>query len=303
MTLTDLIAELERLQLNRLQTGDDCHFRIEVSNMLPIILAELKAAAGLRAEVERLKRGDFTPEEFQGLCHHRDEQPNCTREDFYQGCHEYQQKLFGASSLGAADSLTAELEEERFDHHDTKEKLAAVTRERDELAKGLADVLNLEPLENGLSRRPTVCSATAAETSPPCDCYSCVSMRHHEAKQRGRELLARVQAKGETDKVWDCPNCNYFNAGPICTHCGQARVRQPAPAATHESPCPCCGQILGCYCHEHPHQDNPKCPGRNLVATVTCPDCDSYESGSVCHTCHGAKVVPQPQAAPAPGGE
>lgn len=48
-------------------------------------------------ERDRLKRGDFTPEEFQSLCHHRDEKPNCTATDFYEGCHLYQQKLFGAS--------------------------------------------------------------------------------------------------------------------------------------------------------------------------------------------------------------
>ena len=50
----------------------------------------------LVAEVRRLKRGDFTPKEFQDLCHHRDERPGCTRESFEAGCREYQRKLFGS---------------------------------------------------------------------------------------------------------------------------------------------------------------------------------------------------------------
>jgi hypothetical protein len=49
----------------------------------------------LETEVIRLKRGDFTPEEFQDLCHHRDEKEGCTLEDFSQGCLDYQRKLFG----------------------------------------------------------------------------------------------------------------------------------------------------------------------------------------------------------------
>ncbi len=47
----------------------------------------------LREEIARLKRGDFTPEEFQNLCHNMN--PNCKREDFESGCLKYQNKLFG----------------------------------------------------------------------------------------------------------------------------------------------------------------------------------------------------------------
>jgi hypothetical protein len=49
-------------------------------------------------EITRLKRGEFTPEEFQALCHHRDERPGCTRADFEAGCDEYQRKLFGPAA-------------------------------------------------------------------------------------------------------------------------------------------------------------------------------------------------------------
>lgn len=47
----------------------------------------------LLEEVTRLKRGDFTPEEFQKICHNLPE--DCKREDFEKGCKEYQEKLFG----------------------------------------------------------------------------------------------------------------------------------------------------------------------------------------------------------------
>lgn len=46
----------------------------------------------LRTEVERLRRGDFTEEEFQNLCHKFGEGDY---ERFCDGCDEYQRKLFG----------------------------------------------------------------------------------------------------------------------------------------------------------------------------------------------------------------
>lgn len=48
----------------------------------------------LAAEVVRLKKGDFTEQEFQNLCH------NFSADDvarFKQGCTEYQRKLFGCT--------------------------------------------------------------------------------------------------------------------------------------------------------------------------------------------------------------
>ena len=46
----------------------------------------------LIAEVQRLKRGDFSQEEFQNLCHNFDESEECR---FLDGCRDYQRKLFG----------------------------------------------------------------------------------------------------------------------------------------------------------------------------------------------------------------
>jgi hypothetical protein len=46
----------------------------------------------LLREIERLKRGDFTEEEFQNLCHNFSEADECR---FKRGCEEYQRKLFG----------------------------------------------------------------------------------------------------------------------------------------------------------------------------------------------------------------
>lgn len=48
----------------------------------------------LRAEVDRLKRGEFTEAEFQFLCH------NLSEDDerrFKRGCLDYQNKLFGGT--------------------------------------------------------------------------------------------------------------------------------------------------------------------------------------------------------------
>jgi hypothetical protein len=50
----------------------------------------------LKNEIERLKSGNFTEEEFQNLCH------NLTTDDaerFCNGCEEYQKKLFGYSPI------------------------------------------------------------------------------------------------------------------------------------------------------------------------------------------------------------
>ena len=55
----------------------------------------LRRLVEVEAENARLKRGEFTPKEFQGLCHHRDERPGCKPAEFFQGCEDYQRKLFG----------------------------------------------------------------------------------------------------------------------------------------------------------------------------------------------------------------
>lgn len=52
----------------------------------------------LHDELARLKRGDFTDEELQNLCHNLDESDY---EKFCAGCTEYQRKLFGKSPSDA----------------------------------------------------------------------------------------------------------------------------------------------------------------------------------------------------------
>src|SRR5688572_27790919 len=47
----------------------------------------------LEKEINRLKAGNFTEEEFQNLCHNKQIQDGY--ECFKQGCNEYQKKLFG----------------------------------------------------------------------------------------------------------------------------------------------------------------------------------------------------------------
>lgn len=52
----------------------------------------------LLEERDRLLRGDFTPEEFQDLCHDRSRED---RQAFFDGCAAYQTQLFGISERAA----------------------------------------------------------------------------------------------------------------------------------------------------------------------------------------------------------
>lgn len=49
----------------------------------------------LLSEINRLKSGDFTEEEFQNLCHKFQEDDACR---FAEGCVRYNEKLFGDKS-------------------------------------------------------------------------------------------------------------------------------------------------------------------------------------------------------------
>lgn len=52
----------------------------------------------LLAEIDRVKRGDLTPEEFQSLCHNLHERGTpCTRQEFEQGCVTFADQLFGTA--------------------------------------------------------------------------------------------------------------------------------------------------------------------------------------------------------------
>lgn len=66
-----------------------------------------KSYAELEAENARLRRGDFTPEEFQNLCH---KEPPLSFCDFAEGCHKYQRELFGKSDRDEAKGKIASLE-------------------------------------------------------------------------------------------------------------------------------------------------------------------------------------------------
>jgi Tfp pilus assembly protein PilO len=57
--------------------------------------------AAMKAEVERLKRGDFTEEEFHNLCHNLSEDDE---QRFKQGCSDYQKKLFGCKGRDNKES-------------------------------------------------------------------------------------------------------------------------------------------------------------------------------------------------------
>lgn len=79
----DIVVEArERLARNR-QTH-------RIGRLIEVRSGLLRALAN---EVERLRRGDFTAEEFQNLCHNTDVQAGF--DAFADGCEAYQQKLFG----------------------------------------------------------------------------------------------------------------------------------------------------------------------------------------------------------------
>jgi len=60
----------------------------------PTTCAELvRRLMSAEAEVTRLRRGEFTPQEFQDLCHNKSVQDGF--EAFADGCETYQEKLFG----------------------------------------------------------------------------------------------------------------------------------------------------------------------------------------------------------------
>lgn len=68
------------------------------SALVPLHAAELVKARRrieeAEAEITRLKEGNFTPEEFQNLCHNMPS--TATREAFVEGCRKYQDALFGS---------------------------------------------------------------------------------------------------------------------------------------------------------------------------------------------------------------
>jgi hypothetical protein len=80
----DIVAEARGL----LATYSVSAFRVDMSSVNIRQLVEV-----LCDEVERLRGGDFTPQEFQNLCHNTDIQAGF--EAFADGCEAYQQKMFG----------------------------------------------------------------------------------------------------------------------------------------------------------------------------------------------------------------
>lgn len=63
-----------------------------LANQRELIEAYRKKCELLEREIERLKAGRFTEEEFQNLCHNFTPDDACR---FKKGCEEYQKKLFG----------------------------------------------------------------------------------------------------------------------------------------------------------------------------------------------------------------
>jgi hypothetical protein len=58
-----------------------------------------KLYESLSKEIDRLKAGDLTPDEFQNLCHnlHLKDKP-CSRAEFEAGCRECADRIFGSKT-------------------------------------------------------------------------------------------------------------------------------------------------------------------------------------------------------------
>ncbi len=83
----------------------------------------------LAAEVDRLRRGDFTEEEFQGLCHKFQEADACR---FAQGCVDYNRKLFGDESRLTLAPPEAEPQCVKWDREQTAYLYERLGRTEDE---------------------------------------------------------------------------------------------------------------------------------------------------------------------------
>jgi multidrug resistance efflux pump len=96
--LLQVALAAERAKVEKLEKERDAFMAA-----LSVRLDELSTAI---AEVERLKRGDFTADEFQNLCHNNTEMEAAgnTAEEFCKGCETYQVKLFGKSPIASLRS-------------------------------------------------------------------------------------------------------------------------------------------------------------------------------------------------------
>jgi hypothetical protein len=86
----------------------DYEWQLTASDRRPVNTAGLEnPIASALKEIERLREGNFTPEEFQNLCHSKTVQEGF--EAFARGCQDYQQKLFGKCDRLSTDDLAAQI--------------------------------------------------------------------------------------------------------------------------------------------------------------------------------------------------
>ena len=143
------------------------------------LVAEIRR---LDAEAERLRRGDFTEEEFQNLCHNFDE---ADLERFGKGCEAYQRKLFGAcwkeQRIKEDSCIIAGLAGKVADARDENERLRGachshVRREAEfrETIRELVEVLLANvarPLTVREAQLCRVCRICRCRAGVPCQCH------------------------------------------------------------------------------------------------------------------------------------
>jgi hypothetical protein len=89
--LPALAEEMKKLEAEARQYKEA--YEVEIS-----ITREMSGReAFLHEEIDRLRTGNFTAEEFQSICHNLPE--DCTAEAFCKGCEDYQTNLFGRSPI------------------------------------------------------------------------------------------------------------------------------------------------------------------------------------------------------------
>lgn len=80
--MSDAYKDEDYFNRNRVHSLEDRIFELTRENEI------------LKKEINRLKEGNLSEEEFQNLCHNLCKL-KLTREQFEQGCRDYQDKLFG----------------------------------------------------------------------------------------------------------------------------------------------------------------------------------------------------------------
>jgi hypothetical protein len=86
--------------MSELKEANDRLLRLITCQADALVEAE-KLICWQMGEIARLREGNFTPEEFQNICHNLP--PSCGPAEFRRGCRDYQRRLFGPEAVTALE--------------------------------------------------------------------------------------------------------------------------------------------------------------------------------------------------------